>query len=187
MGADLICYIAFGPRNICIDDSVVAEVAQHVRGYLDTCITAAERVLLGMNDVPGPRRGPVEAKRSITLRLPVKDKLTTPTFASVDELRSHPDYRDLMQSVLGDSDYDVESRHVFTGTPEELAKAVQEFVEAWNDSCFRDTSYRIDPDKPDRKVVVAGELSWGDEPDGFGYQMLKKAFGLGIAQRLGVT
>jgi hypothetical protein len=35
--------------------------------------------------------------------------------------------------------------------------------------------------------VVAGERSWGDEPQGVGYQMLKKAFGLTIAQRLGVT
>jgi hypothetical protein len=44
----------------------------------------------------------------------------------------------------------------------------------------------VDPLHPRRKVVVAGELSWGDEPEGAGYQMLKKAFGLTIAQRLGV-
>jgi hypothetical protein len=187
MGADLICYIAFGPKRIRINDRKVAKVAQQVRQYLDACIAAAEQVLLGKKDVPDPRRGPVPAKCSTTLRLAVGEQAPTPSFASLDELRSDPEYRRLVQGILADCDREVESDHVFAGTPEELAKAAQEFVTGWNDGQFRDLAFRIDPDKRGRKVVVAGELSWGDEPDGRGYQMLKKAFGLGIAQRLGVS
>ena len=187
MGADLICYIAFGPKRIRIDDGKVAKTAQQVRQYLDACISAAEQVLLGKKEVPDPRRGPVAAKCSITLHLPIEEKAPAPSFASVDQLRSHADYRSLIQGILADCDHEVESGHVFAGTPAELAKAVKEFATAWNEGHFRDLSFRIDPEKPGRKVVVAGELSWGDEPDGLGYQMLKKAFGLGIAQRLGVS
>jgi hypothetical protein len=105
----------------------------------------------------------------------------------VDQLRAHPDYRGLVQGILADCDHEVEAQHVFAGTPEELAKAVKDFAAAWNEGRFRDLAFRTDPDKPDRKVAVAGELSWGDEPEGLGYQTLKKAFGLGIAQRLGVS
>ena len=187
MGADLICYIAFGPKCIRINDRRIAKVAQQVRQYLDACIAAAEHVLLGKKDVPEPRKGPVEAKCSITLRFAVEERAPIPRFTSPEELRSHPEYRSLVQSVLADCGHEVESDHVFAGTPQDLAKEIQEFVAGWNDGCFRDLAFRDDPEKPGRKVVVAGELSWGDEPDGCGYQMLKKAFGLGIAQRLGVS
>ncbi len=187
MGADLICYIAFGPKRIRFDDRKAAKVAQQVRLYLDACVSAAEQLLLGKKEVTDPRKGPVAAKCSITLHLPIEEKAPAPSFASVDQLRSHPDHRSLVQGILADCDHEVESEHVFTGTPEELVKAVKEFATAWNEGRFRDLSSRVDPDKPGRKVVVAGELSWGDEPDGLGYQMLKKAFGLGIAQRLGVS
>jgi hypothetical protein len=187
MGADLICYITFGPKRIRVNDHRITQVAQQVRQYLDACIAAAEQVLLGKKDVPDPRKGPVQAKRSITLRLEVEEKAPTPSFTSLEELRSHPEYRSLVQGVLTDCDHEVESDHVFASTLQVLVKEVREFAAGWNDGCFRDLTFRDDPKKPGRKVVVAGELSWGDEPDGCGYQMLKKAFGLGIAQRLGVS
>jgi len=187
MGADLICYIAFGPNRIRINDRKVAKVAQQVRQYLDACIAAAEQVLLGNKDVPDPRKSSVAAKCSITLHLAVEERPPTPSFASVEELRSHPEYHSLIQGILADCDHGIESEHLFTAAPEELAKQVREFTAGWNEGRFRDLAFRIDPDKPSRKVVITGELSWGDEPGGLGYQMLKKAFGLGIAQSLGVS
>jgi len=187
MGADLICYVAFGPRKIRLSDRKVDRVDRQVREYLDGCIAAAERLMLGQKDVPAPRKGPVGAKRSITFRLVSSTPRDIPRFGSVEDLRSHPEYQDLVRGILADSDGEVESGHVFGSTHGDLAKEVRNFVANWNSGCFRDMSYRLDPLHPRRKVVVAGELSWGDEPEGAGYQMLKKAFGLTIAQRLGVT
>ena len=187
MGADLICYIAFGPKRIRVNDRRTTQIVQQVRQYLDACIAAAEQVLLGKKDVPEPRKSPLEAKRSVTLRLETEEKDPIPRFTSLEEIRSHPEYRSLVQRVLADCGHEVESDHVFASTPQDLAKEIHEFVGGWNAGCFRDLAFRDDPDKPGRKVVVAGELSWGDEPDGRGYQMLKKAFGLTIAQRVGVT
>ena len=187
MGADLICYIAFGPRKISLGDRKVNKVARQAREYLDGCIAAAERLLLGQKDVPDPRKGPVDAKRSITLCLASSTHDNVPRFSSVEDLRAHPQYQDLVRRMLADCGRDVEAGHVFGSGLEGLAKEVRDFVAGWNNGGFRDLSYRVDPLHPRRKVVVAGERSWGDEPQGVGYQMLKKAFGLTIAQRLGVT
>ena len=187
MGADLICYIAFGPMKISLGDRKANQVARQVREYLDGCIAAAERLLLGEKRVPDPRKGPVDAKRSITLRLAPSMPDPIPKFKSVEDLRSHPKYQDLVRRTLADCGREVEAAHVFGISLEALTKEVWDFAAGWNNSRFRDLSYRADPLHPRRKVVVAGELSWGDEPEGAGYQMLKKAFGLTIAQRLGVT
>jgi len=187
MGADLICYIALGPKKISLGDHKVNQVARQVREYLDGCIADAERLLLGQKDVPDPRKKPVDAKRSITLRLAPPTSDTTPRFGFIEDLRSHPEYQDLVRRMLDDCDREVESEHVFGNTVEDLAREVRDFVDGWNNGSFRDLSYRVDPLHPRRKVVVAGERSWGEEPEGAGYQMLKKAFSLTIAQRLGVT
>lgn len=187
MGADLICYIAFGPRRIDLGDGKVMKVARKVREYLDDCIAAAEQSILGRKEVPDPRKSPIQAKRSMTLHLELQEKPGLPKFNSIEQLRSHADYRNLVQGMLAACDHEVEAGHVFDGALDDLAKEVREFAANWNKSDFRDMSFRDDPREKGRKVVVAGELSWGDEPDGRGYQMLKKAFGLGIAQRLGVS
>jgi hypothetical protein len=50
----------------------------------------------------------------------------------------------------------------------------------------RDTCSREDPDNPHKKLVYAGEMSWGDEPQGQGYQMLKRALAWGFAEALGI-
>jgi len=187
MGADLICYIAMGPRKIRPSDRKINQVARQVREYLDGCIVAAERLLIGQKNVPDPRKKPIDADRSTTLRLDSSMDDTIPTFRSIEDLRSHPKYQDMVRRMLADSDRDVEAGYVFGSGLKDLAKEVRDFVAAWNDGCFRDMSYRIDPLRSCRKVVVSGEMSWGDEPEGSGYQMFKKAFGLTIAQRLGVV
>ena len=186
MGADLICYIAFGPTQIDADESKVTEIARQVRGYMDACIAAAEQLLLGQEKVQDPRPEPVEAKRSVTFRLETSPKEQPQKFNSLEQLRSDPGYQGLIHDALIGCDREVEAEHVFTSTVESLADEVRTFVSRWNKGSVRDMASREDPQDPGRKVVVAGDLSWGDEPDGAGYQLLKKAFGLTIAQLLGV-
>ncbi len=187
MGADLICFIALGPRKISLSDRKVKQVARQVREYLDGCIAAAEQLLMGQKNVPDPWKGSRDADQSIRLCLVSSMDDTIPKFSSIEDLRSHPKYQDLVRNILVDCDRGMEAEYVFGSTLKDLAKEVRDFVAAWNDGRFRDMSYRLDPLRPRRKVVVAGELSWGDEPEGAGYQMFKKAFGLTVAQRLGVA
>ena len=184
MGADLVSYIAFGPKTIRLNNRRKAAVVRKTLAYLDSCVNAAEQLLLGRKKVPAPRSSSVQAKCHQTLRLGGPPDL--PTFKNVEELRAQMRYGNLVQQALDACGYEVESKHVFITTRKELAKIVKGFVDAWNKPNYRDMASRLDPDDRMRTVVVAGELSWGDEPEGKGYQLLKQAFGLGIAQSLGV-
>jgi len=186
MGADLICFIALGPRKISLSDRKVKRVARQVREYLDGCISAAEQLLMGQKNVPDPWKGSRDADQNVRLCPVSSMDGPIPKFGSIKDLRSHPKYQDLVRNILADCDRTVEAEHVFGSTLKDLTREVRDFVANWNDGQFRDMSYRLDPLRSRRKVVVAGELSWGDEPEGAGYQMFKRAFGLTIAQRLGV-
>ena len=70
--------------------------------------------------------------------------------------------------------------------PENPEQAIREWIEWWTHQDSRDTCSRSDPDNPRQQLVYAGEMSWGDEPSGRGYQMLKKAFAWGFAEALGI-
>ena len=70
--------------------------------------------------------------------------------------------------------------------PENPEPDISAFVEWWHATDSRDTCYRSDPDNRKQKLVYAGDMSWGDEPDGRGYQALKRAFAWGFAEALGI-
>ena len=65
-------------------------------------------------------------------------------------------------------------------TDEEIKQMAEDWVNEWNEFDHRDCGWRVDPDNPKRKIVVAGDMSWGDEPEGYGYQFLKKIFVTGV-------
>ena len=53
-------------------------------------------------------------------------------------------------------------------------KHLRAAVDCWHaaPSC-RDAAVRTNPDNPKEIIICCGELSWGDEPDGAGYNNLK--------------
>lgn len=72
---------------------------------------------------------------------------------------------------------------------EDPEQFVYEFIEFWEatwGSGVRDIAWRIDPDDSKQILVFAGERSWGDEPDGYGYQMFKKAELCGVLEPFGI-
>jgi hypothetical protein len=59
------------------------------------------------------------------------------------------------------------------------------FAKFWNDGCCaRDAASRLSPDGD--LIVFAGGGSWGDEPDGEGYEMLRDAHDLGLFEPAGI-
>lgn len=50
----------------------------------------------------------------------------------------------------------------------------------------RDCTSVPDPDDPDKILMFAGEMTWGDTPQGFGYQTLHKLMSSGIGQSVGI-
>ena len=63
---------------------------------------------------------------------------------------------------------------------------IREFVDWWRTLSGCDTCSRTDPDNPRQVLVYAGDMTYGDEPDGCGYQMLKQALAWGFAEALGI-
>ncbi len=70
--------------------------------------------------------------------------------------------------------------------PENPEQDIRAFVEWWRTLGSRDTCSRSDPCNARQKIVYAGEMSWGDEPEGHGYRQLKRAFAWGFAEALGI-
>ena len=55
---------------------------------------------------------------------------------------------------------------------ERFKEDLEKFVIFWNDEIGSDISSRLDPDDDKQKLLFAGDSSWGDQPDGYGYEML---------------
>ena len=45
-----------------------------------------------------------------------------------------------------------------------------DFMDFWNEENSRDCSFRVNPNDPEGKVGFAGDTTWGDSPEGVGYQ-----------------
>lgn len=60
-------------------------------------------------------------------------------------------------------------------------------LKLWKDGKFRDVSSRLATVGGKQvAIVVAGDSSWGDEPDGLGYETLRDAYRLGMLELLGI-
>jgi hypothetical protein len=75
-----------------------------------------------------------------------------------------------------------EDKDIETATKEDIVALVDEIAGFWNDPCSRDVVDRLISDS--EKVVFCGDMSWGDEPEGYGYRMLKMAHVLDILDEL---
>ena len=65
--------------------------------------------------------------------------------------------------------------------PYDIVNEIVKFWENWNS---RDCASRLLNKK--EQIIFAGEMTWGDEPDGVGYKCLKRMFILGIDKELGI-
>jgi hypothetical protein len=69
----------------------------------------------------------------------------------------------------------------------EPVKVLDAFLDLWTRAGYRDTSTRaVTLHGEDYQILVAGDTTWGDEPEGGGYQTIKNAGMLGIPYKLGI-
>ena len=68
----------------------------------------------------------------------------------------------------------------------DAADWLRETAETWNNLDFRDVASRLDPDDPNQVIVFAGDMSWGNEPEGCGYQFLRQLEHSGFWSILGL-
>lgn len=68
-----------------------------------------------------------------------------------------------------------------------IAAFVEEFIGFWNGGGSRDSVGRdVRCGRETCRVIFAGEQSWGDEPDGYGYGLLKRAALSGLSDLVGL-
>jgi hypothetical protein len=88
---------------------------------------------------------------------------------------------DALDNDLIDLDCDLEN--IAELDPEKL---LAELIDVWEGHGARDMTTRFDPDDDDQQIVFAGEMSWGDEPEGFAYRTLRDADKLGMLDVFGI-
>jgi hypothetical protein len=113
-------------------------------------------------------------------------ELAKSVIAAVNEYFEMKDPTDkdkkLIQRLTGLDIDDLERYEVGDLDPEEV---VDNLYCAWG-AGFRDCNARTDPDDDKQAIVVAGDMSWGDEPDGGGYQAFKYASMVGLFEFFGI-
>jgi hypothetical protein len=88
---------------------------------------------------------------------------------------------DALDNMLIDLDCDLEN--IAELDPE---SALSDLVSVWEEGAERDLTTRIDPDDDEQRIVFAGEMSWGDEPEGFAYRTFRDADKLGMLDVFGI-
>jgi hypothetical protein len=169
MGADLIGYHLVGP--VKISPRKQKEIAANFKRWRGLVLESIKKGL----ELPVEK---LKAEDKVRLK-EVNEILDDQGLPPVERL-SAPDpdlYADRWVEILGACGFERET------TDEQVA----EFINFWNAPCERDASDREVKYKSRTpfKVVFAGELSWGDEPSGEGYRILKEACRSGIARMAG--
>lgn len=87
-------------------------------------------------------------------------------------------YLDLLQSEVGSYlDDQCEDFRYISGL--NAIRTVEDLYQVWSGG-GNDTNSRACPHNESEVIVVAGEITWGDEPKGFGYQALRAASKTGL-------
>lgn len=103
--------------------------------------------------------------------------------STVKQAQKDPDFDWSEDPLIGSMGEDLnEIEWVVDIEPE---KFLNNFVAMWNKGEARDTNGRIVKMHGKKmRVVVAGDVTWGDEPSGDGYIMLRDAERLGLYELL---
>lgn len=158
MGADLIGYLVKGP--VSFDEMAIAKAASKVQ--------ERNTVIQGYLDTYIAAGGD-EADQD-----------------EISKTVSNKDFDDFFEWLF-DKEGEVTEEGIRDCIHQDPHKTVVDFIKSWSgEDYFRDISSRLDPDDPTKLLVFAGEMSWGDEPQGGGYTLLAEADKNGVLEALGI-
>lgn len=154
MGADFIGFILVGPKQIRMTEKQLRPAYEQARAVYEFAVKCQE---------PGfdPEAEIKKDKRLKHLPEWVTD-----------------DYAEELQDLAAEFD----AEHPMLAP----VKAVKTAIDVWNSGARDSQSRLLSFDhlltklKHGFKILVAGDMSWGDEPDGYGYQTMRKADKLGV-------
>jgi hypothetical protein len=186
MGADLIGIMLVGPKTLNEDSEYEAAVVdtahRHITGVREAAVGLLQGVPQGVIETRHPQYPDLVMKLDLTECRP---ETATPLIPADEWSQTSEDAKwdwinDIVEGVV-----DPDMVHVIHHDSADVQKAMSDFRTVWRGET-RDSASRLLPDNPDKQVVFAGERTWGDEPEGYGYTSLRDARALGIAQAYGV-
>lgn len=104
----------------------------------------------------------------------------------IRKLFNTPDFSSLQQQKGIDAESLRDYDYLDDLIKENVPKLIKEYVDWWYSCSGRDTAGRSDPDDKNKKIVVCGDMSWGDAPTGYGYTLMSKAECFNIPENLGI-
>lgn len=167
MGADLICFISIGPCRF--RKRAVERAIRHAKQVQKEANRLYE--ILEEAEAAEARDG-----NEAALLAEKADKLfEKPIFSGVK-----------CQAGIDSADQFKDNGFLVEMIEEDVEKLVKNFVEWWRTCEGRDTAGRSLPSDKNQKIVVCGEMSWGDSPEGYGYTTMNRAYWYEIPERLGI-
>lgn len=162
MGADMVGFLVKGPRKLDkLKWKEAYDFATAITQTLKDCMDAPEWDELDYDD-------------AVSRVLAAGSTRLTPQGQSV--------LKELITQSEGLQDIeDIED--IAALDPREV---VDNLYSVWNEGEARDLMNRLDPDDKSKLIVSVGEMSWGDEPGGFGYETLRDAERLGLWNIFGI-
>lgn len=113
----------------------------------------------------------IKISNAATSILEGEEEVIDEAWASISEF-------DIQDYEINDyADFDEKSAEDYS------ARLVGDLLDFWKNGS-RDSAYRDLPNGS--RVVFAGDQTWGDTPDGFGYQTLRKSEAIGLLKFFGI-
>ena len=180
MGADLIVYIVKGPRQL-IANGVESDIQQAKEAVIDRAMDIFIERLRTLCFCVWKADGRDEAEFSETTFLRCDELCDKVAEVLAVECDSVIDFSELLTDFAASTS----RKEVCLAYCELWQEALDDLLSLWQDG-YRDSSFREDPDDPTQLILVAGEMSWGDTPQGGGYIALAVAFVLCLTDSLGI-
>jgi hypothetical protein len=176
MGANLIGYMVAGP--VAIDPTRAGELTRQMMARRETLKRIFKQVVEQGEDGLSEADQAAYAAAAATLE---GENCELP-----GEFERNPDESD--EEFAGCCDEEVDRLLGELGLGDaSLPAFVEEFLEFWNGGGSKDSAGReVQCGGETCRVIFAGEPSWGDEPDGHGYHLLKRAMLSGLSDLVGL-
>lgn len=156
MGADLIGFLVKGPEKIELTEDLRSAAMKQL-GKITEYISRYE-----------------QTQNNSSMSTAVNEALQSDLDHAYEQLGNMAEDQDMLYEELTSLELGFDD------------EALGKFVEWWHSPLGRNIAYRSDPDDDTKRIFFAGDMSWGDEPDGIGYRYLKWAVYTGVGALLGI-
>ena len=89
--------------------------------------------------------------------------------------------KELLEEYQIDPDYELDGYDVNDESIERMAEAtVEDLYNVWNKNNARDMHCLTDPDDATQLLFFCGDMSWGNSPQGYAYETIRKSDRMGL-------